>query len=390
MKIRHLVIKPSAGRALHYWQPAKDLRDLGWRARRLSDDRADAAREAERLNADVDAWRKGQVAPDAPPQAVARAAAARPARGSVRALIQDYKASRFWTALAPRTHRDYAWALDLIDAWAGDQPARAITPPAVQEFYAGLSRRVEGRGRARRVIETPAKAAAAVRVLRLLLQAGVRLGYVTTNAAAQPAIAYTRQREPVLWSAEHVAQMAATADTLGWRSIGTAILLNAWIGQRVADVLALPAWSTEAGHLVLRQGKTGRQVALPIQLVPHLVERLQVEQARPGAVRSLTHLLLHDRTHQPWRLFTFDHAFAEVRAEAAKAMPSCATLQFRELRHAAVTRLHEAGVDPLGIAGITGHTPGSVQNILAKHYLVRTKAAAEAAFTRRLAHERGE
>ncbi len=391
MKIRHLVRKQGAGGVLlFYWQPAQELRQAGWLARPLPASPADAAREAERLNAAVDAWRRGQPAPDAPAAAIALARRKAPPRGTVAALVLDYKESRWWQSLAPRTRKEYGWALDLIERWAGDQPVGAITAPAVQAFYEGLRRRVEGRGKARRVVETPARAAAAVRVLRLLLQVGVRLGYVTDNAAARPAISHRRQREPVLWSAAAVCHMAATADRLGWRSVGTAILLNEWIGQRVADVLALPAWSLESAGLVLRQGKTGRQVALPVHLVPHLVDRLRAEAARPGTVRSLSHLLLHDRTHQPWHLSTFEHAFAEIRAEAAKAMPDCADLLFRELRHTAVTRMHEAGLEALAISSITGHTPGSVQAILDRHYLVRTTAAAETAFTRRLRHERGE
>lgn len=397
MKIRHLVIKKGAAGDLHYWQPSAELRFYGWLPRRLPDDRAEAVRQAEQLNADVDAWRQGNLAPDAPPAAGVKAKQKAPPRGSVKALIQDYKASRFWQGLAPRTHKDYGWCLDLIDDWAGDMPARAITPPTVQAFYEGLRRRTEGRGRNRRVVETPARAAAAVRVLRLLLQVGVRLGYVTGNAAAQPAISHQRQREPVLWSPAAVRHMAAAADALGWRSIGTAILLNEWFGQRVADVLRLPPLSA-SGELAVRQGKTGRRVALPVHLVPHLVQRIQAEAQREGAVRSLTHLLLHDNTGQAWNLFTFSHEFSAVRDLATKGspehnlppMPECADLQFRELRHTAVTRLHEAGNDPLGISGITGHTEGSARAILDRHYLVRTTTAAEAAIRRRVAHERGE
>jgi hypothetical protein len=392
LKVRHLVAKQ--GR--FYWQPAAALRAAGWPPRRLA--RADgtpiadfheAAAAADALNAEVDAWRAGQMPAHAP------ARLRGPAAGTVAALIRDYKASKWWAPLAPRTKRDYAWALDAIQDWAGDQPVRAVTPPAVQAFHAAQLRRVEGAGRQRRVIETPAKALAAVRVLRLLLQVGVRLGYVTANAAAQPGIAVRRQREPVLWRPDQVRHMAACADALGWRSMGTAILLNEWLGQRVEDVLRLPPASLDNGAIRFRQGKTGRLVSLPVHLVPHLMARLRAEAARPGMVASATHLLLHDRTGQPWQLFTFSHAFADVRALAAAgdaargipAMPDCAGLIFRELRHTTVTRLHEAGVDEQGIAGITGHTPGSVRAILDRHYLIRTAKAAEGAFRKRLAAE---
>lgn len=438
MKVRHLVEKSSGGRPIFYWQPSADLRMAGWQAMRLPDDRPAAIAKAEGLNLEVDAWRRGEVSPNAPAAAALRGK--RAAAGTVEALIADYKASRFWLKLAQRTRDEYAWALELIATWAGDMPARGITPPAVQAFYAAQLRRVEGSGRNRRVIETPAKAAAVIRVLRLLLGVGERLGYLPagSNPAAKPGLELRRQREPLLWSAAAVRHMAAAADRLGWRSIGTAILLNEWLGQREADILGLPPWSVDHGALMLQQGKTRRRVALPVHLVPHLVARLQgeAERARQEAVAGVVRasgfsnplariaaagavvqlraaqaadkgrpvLLRHESTGREWNRHTFGHVFAEVRVAAAAgipadearglpalpAMPECARLRFMELRHTAVTRLHEAGVDELGIAGITGHTPGSVRAILDRHYLVRTAKAAEGAFRKRLAAEGGE
>lgn len=402
MRIRYLIERTDAAGPRWYWQPSADLRASGWLPQRLRTPeghpcrtRADAAAAAERLNADLDAWRAGDPAPAAP----GKPARGRVAAGSISALITDYRASRWWQNLAPRTRKDYGWCLDLIETWSGDQPARAVTGPAVQALHDSLARRVEGTGRARRTIETPAKAAAVIRVLRLLLQVGVRLGYLSQNPAARPGLAYTRKREPVLWTAEQLHHMTAAADRLGWRSIATAIALNGWIGQRVQDVLDLPPYATDAGALVIRQGKTGRRVALPIHLVPDLVARLAAEAARPHAPRSLSHLLLHDRTGQPWRLSTFEHHFADIRDAAAAGLPataddpalpplpSCAGLLFRELRHFAVTRMHEAAVDEQGIAGITGHTPQSIGAMLHRHYLIRTERAAEGAFRKRLAAE---
>lgn len=355
---------------------------------RLSDDLAEAIAKAEELNAEVDAWRNGTISPHAPPAARARARrGGQP--GSVEALIEDYRASEAWRRLAPRTRQGYGWCLDIIEAWGGDLPARAITPKAVQAFYESLLRRVEGTGRARRIIETPHKAAAVIRVLRLLLEAGRRLGYLRENPARRPDIVLPVKREPRIWSPEEVRHMAATADAMGWRSLGTAVLLNEWIGQREGDVLRLPPWRVEAESLVIRQGKTQRRVALPVYLIPHLVERLR-EDAEMRRVSSATHLLLNERTGRPWNGYTFVRVFAEARAKAAETMPSCAELRFMELRHTAVTRLHEAGVDALGIAGITGHTPDSVRTIVHRHYLRQTEKAAAVAFRTRLAAERNE
>lgn len=412
-KIRHFIERQSGGRVLFYWQPSAELRAQGWINHRLPDDRAAALAKAESLNLELDAWRRGEAAPNAPAAAAKRGKRATP--GSVEALIRDYRLSRWWLKLAPRTREEYQWALNAIEAWAGDMPARAITGPAVEAFYQSQLRRVEGQGRARRVKETPAKAHAALRVLRLLLGVGERLGYLPkgSNPATAPGISLVRQREPVLWSPAAVRHMVQVADRLGWRSLGTAILLNEWLGQREADVLGLPPWSMDQGTLVLQQGKTRRRVALAIHLVPHLVARLTAEAERakhetpkvvrldPKAGKLRPVLLRHEGTGQQWNRHTFGHVFAEVRAAAAKglpadparglpaveAMPGCADLRFMELRHTAVTRLHEAGVDELGIASITGHTPGSVRAILDRHYLVRTAKAGENAFRKRLAAE---
>jgi hypothetical protein len=45
----------SKARSIWYWQPTKKLLDAGFIARRLSDELAEAIREAEALNAKLDA-----------------------------------------------------------------------------------------------------------------------------------------------------------------------------------------------------------------------------------------------------------------------------------------------------------------------------------------------
>jgi len=388
--VRHLVEQPGRTGPRWYWQPSTKLRAQGWRTQRLAAATlAEAIEQAEVRNAELDTSRIAAAAGNTRP--------ARAPAGTVAALISDYKDSKWWAKLAPRTQRDYGAHLNAIHAWAGDMPARAITPVAVQAFHESQAQRTEGRGRTRRVITTPAKGAAAVRVLSVLLAAGKRLGYVPHNAAENPGISVQRQRDPVLWSPAMLAHMVATADAMGWRSQGTAMLLNAWCGQRQADLLALPPWQRADGAIVLRQGKRGRKVSLPVHLVPALVERLEADRTRPGSLASTAHLLVHEGTARRWNPYTFGHVFAEIRATAAtgnpkldiQPMPACATLRWMELRHTAVTYLHQAGVDPLGISGITGHTPASVQGILDRHYLIRTSAAAEGAFRARLAKEGG-
>lgn len=387
-RVRHLVEKPGAHGPRFHWQPPAKLRAQGWRPQRLAAATLAQAMElAEQLNAELDAWRARQQT----------GAAAKPAAGTTAAMIAAYRGSKWFTKLAPRTQRDYGHYLDDIAEWAGDMPARAITPTAVQAFHDMMASRIEGKGRQRRTVTTPARAAAAVRVLSALLSAGRRLGFVPDNAALRAGISAEREREPVLWTRAQLDHLVRTADAMGWHSQGTAMVLNYWCGQRQGDVLALAPWRLEQGAIVLRQRKRGRTVSLPVHLVPELVQRLEAERARHATVASLSHLLLHEGTNRPWQGYTFTHTFAEIRAKAATgdaqlglpAMPSVANLRWMELRHTCVTVLKAAGLDALAIAGITGHTVQSVTTMLDRHYLIRTAEAAEDAFRARMKKEGG-
>jgi len=71
----------------------------------------------------------------------------------------------------------------------------------------------------------------------------------------------------------------------------------------------------------------------------------------------------------------------QVNAADAYHLPMT-ELQFMHLRHTAVVRLAEAGVELLAIAAITGHTPKSCQQILDR-YGIKTGRMAGEAFKRR-------
>lgn len=309
-KIPYLTARPGAkGRTRYFWQPSKVLRGAGWRLTQLSDDLGDAITQARALNDQVAAWRAGDGTSPSGRPAKRQDARKLPA-GSIAALRHDYERSRFWAKLSDASKRDYKRHLDQIETWAGDAPAAAISAPLVERYYQSETKR---RG--------PAAAAATVRVLRWLLGVGIKLGYVSTNAAAEPDLDVQKRGESRLWEPE--------------------------------DIDA----------------------------------RLEAEASREGTIQSATHLLVNDRTARPWTEDAFKKASAEVRAAAAKNHPACGDLWFMELRHSAITRLHETGVDALDIAAISGHAASSVTALLDKHYLICSAKQAEGAFQRRLAAE---
>jgi integrase len=231
-------------------------------------------------------------------------------------------------------------------------------------------------------------AAAEIRVLQALYSWGGRNGWrLADNSASRQKLRATAAKGK-LWTPAAVAAFAAKADGKNWHSIGTAVILNAWIGQRMGDVIALPLNVYRDGSLgPFNQSKTGACVELPIDLVPALKERLAAQLARQAEAGKKwkvtpTTLLVCESTGRAWDPHHFRHVFAAIRAECSEAEG----LVFRTLRHSAVTWLAEAGCELPLIAGVTGHSLKTVEQIVDRH-LIRTRRLAEATFKQRLQAE---
>lgn len=402
--VRYLIeLSGAAGQLPRYfWQPSTALRAAGWPAQRVPLDwashadadqlRSAAIARAQELNQHLDDTRAAKaLAATRPPPA--------PATRTLRDLVLHFQASKDWQGLAPTTQRGYRQCLVKIEEWAGEFPVRAIDAARVQKLKAALD-------------HTPAYANAVVRVLRLLMEHARRAGWITANPAQRPRLAGT---EPtgLIWPREAVALFAATADAMGLHSVGTAVILNEWLGQREADILRMPRAVLRAGNLVLRQRKTGAGVSLPVAMVPHLHTRLTEELGRRAAddaartrnnLPIATTVIVSEATGLPYKADNFRHVFARVRARLAQAhlsfgidhlMPGrdmadhdaftvrTKDLTFMHLRHTAITRLAEAKCDANLIASISGHAQQTVAAIMDR-YMVRTAEIARGAFQRRM------
>lgn len=361
MHIPYLVQKPGRNGPRYYWQPSRALARQGWRPFRLADDFDQAVAQARARNAEL--------------AAAHLAAAGRTAadRRTVRAMVAAYQQSRWWRTLAPKTQRDYHHHITAILAWAGDDPVQSVTPQRIQGWYEHL------------FAHAPHAANARVRVLRLVCSAGRRLGYLTVNPAEKPGLTTPPRCAPVrIWTPQQVQAAVAAADAAGWHSIGTAVALNEWLGQRRGDLLRLPRTMVRDGVVRIRQSKTGAPVELSVGTVPHLVARIAAELAsqrdHQGPAHAATTLLVCETTGRPWSTDHFSRAFRSI-ADAAGG--DLANMRFAWLRHTAVTRLAEAGCEIPQIAAVTGHRLATCSQIIDR-YLVRTGAMAREAFERRL------
>ena len=260
--LRYLVRRTRGTRETFFWQPGPHLRAAGFRVRTLPGDFGAAVAECARLNTELDIWRAGQDRTMAP------------AGDTVSALVDAYLHDRRYLSLAPRTRREYAFYLERIRAWAGDRPARSITKRDVEALY------LERAG------DKPRAAAYLVQVGRVLFGYGVSFDLVPGNPFSAPAIS-NGGGTGLVWPAELVEAAAAAADRLGLPSIGDAVVLNYWLGQRLGDLLTLRKDSvTPSGQLRFRQGKTRSAVVLDVDAAPAIG---QVFQADPRPA------LCHDR-----------------------------------------------------------------------------------------------
>jgi integrase len=385
VKIRYFVTLPGAKGSRYFWQPSSELRVLGWRPQRLDDSRPVAIAEAEARNAEVEAWRRG----DAPPpvasgQVKAPIAAMKP--GSLGFVIAHYKTSRRFPK-NEKTRRSYLQNIKVLEEWAGEAPVVAITPARVEKLYTKL------------FAKTESKAAAVVTMLRILLGHAMRMDppLVKSNAAANPGL-IGRAPSGRIWPVDAVDLFVEIADHLGHSSVGTAVMINHWLGQRQADILAMKPIAYRNGWFMVRQRKTDARVGIPHS--PKVAARVELELQRQtdrwGANVVHPKLLIAEETGRPWKEDHFRHVFSEIRAAMAEEWPAffleddnqveTAKLWYMHLRHTAVTELATAGCTPLEISGITGHTVKTIEQILSR-YLVRTAGLASAATTKRLAAE---
>tara|TARA_R110002074_G_scaffold84305_1_gene187326 strand:+ start:762 stop:1922 length:1161 start_codon:yes stop_codon:yes gene_type:complete len=363
-----------------YWQPNAALRACGWKPVPLGKDETIARAKAHALNDDVDAWRQAAESQVAPTQAGGAV--------TVAELIHRYGQTAHYKRLRPNTRRGYAYAFRQIEAWCGDAAVRTLDVALIREWHEVTWKRY------------PTKAVRLLVALRIVLEHGVEAGLLDANPAGSvsPLQIVTGDRE--LWTPAEIDHMVATADELldgngrSFFSVGTAILLNFWLGQRLNDILRLQTSQILEGRISIQQQKTAARVVLPSHLVAVLSERLaqQIEHnATIMAGQSVQHLtlLVSESTLTPYHrpddnTWHFSNRFRAVRDAAALTMPSCGSLTFQMLRHTTVTAMADAGCELPEIGAVSGHTLQSLTTIL-QRYLKPTTTQAENAFAKRLA-----
>lgn len=280
--------------------------------------------------------------------------------GTLKQVIEGYRASQSFTRLAPRTRKDYGDHLDKIEAakLIANGPAFGTYPLAAIEDPKIRKRLLDWRDTMAK--SSPRQADARFGVLRIILEWARDRGMISHNHATRPKKVYRADRSDKLWLPDHLAAFRAVAD----EPLRLALDLALWTGQRQGDLLAL-SWSAyKEGRLTFRQGKRKRKVDMPVAAP---LRAALDQQTR----RSTT--ILTTGAGKPWGKINFQHHWR--RATLAAGLDG---LHFHDLRGTTCTMLADAGCTPSEIAAMLGWTVSTVNEMLDR-YQAMTAAQSDSA-----------
>lgn len=336
-----------------YWQPSSKLRLQGWVPQKLNGIRDVAIQEAKALNQKLDEWylSDGENNQNSEEMRVY----------TLKCLIDDFKKSIEFRRTDNGTQVFYSNYLNKIEAWGGEYPAKAITRRSIKVLYTRL------------YDKAPETANGLMRTLRRLMYWGVDEEKLTVNPAARIGIIDTPPRDRVAEEQE-ISLMRSQADKLGLPSIGTAILMGFFLGQRESDLLKLDWQQHYVEHgdyaaIRVKQNKTRQWVEVPLAL--ELKERLTKISDRRGKI-------LKREDGKPYTRSCFCKRYEKIRKSLIENYPELKTLQFRDLRRTVAVRLAEAGCSEIEISAVTGHRIETSRQIL-EVYVPRTGKMAAAA-----------
>jgi integrase len=327
-------------------------------------------------------------------------------------LLIDWHASDAVQSLEQTTIDGYDRQIDSIIYKPQSRGDRKAHKPKERETFARAPLGAIGKPEVVAFIEYQKKARGHHMALasRAVISAAFTWGETSTRwrLTANPA-ARLRLKRPkgrvVIYTMPEIRALLAAADALARPSVGDAILLGLFTGQRQGDRLDLADAGLSDGRRQLKQNKTGAIVAIPE--TPELRTRLEAASARVAAITLRLGLkakpatiIVDEATGRPYNEHTYRHVFADVRALAIKGsneygLPPCASLTWieagapkmkrdQDLRDTAVTWLARAGATVPEIASITGHSLASIYAIM-KHYLAITPELADAGIAKLVA-----
>ncbi len=332
-----------------WWEPNSTQRKLEFEPVELDANRPTwSVKEATRINKMV-----ASVAAGNPATALATGEDG-PRKGSFDQLVARYFKSPEFDQLSDASKDSYSATIKTLRRkWATARVAdfdRAIC----KEYYDALY----GTGRHTQALHL-------IRMLSVLLSYAVEIGWIEHNPALNLRKVTPPPRQRLATWDEIDALMDAAA-TLNWPTMGLAVALSVFNGQRQADIINARVDAFKAGHWTLTRSKNKRTSRLAL----HEETMKWLPAAMAVGREDRERLILDPVTGLPTTKYGFSKRFDQMRAQAAKACPSLLAphrLQFRDLRRTFSALAREAGVEDRDRADALGNT-SDVNSALSQTY----------------------
>jgi integrase len=199
--------------------------------------------------------------------------------------------------------------------------------------------------------EKPYFANYSLRVLRILMEHCVDLGWCDTNPAKGVTEIKTDSKEREPWP-QTLLEAYRAACALGTRE---RLLMELCVGtgQRIGDVLEMRWSDIQDGGFVIRQNKTGKELWVPI--LPELQAALSVSS------RHSIFILTNERGTNRWSYRGASQAVRKVREQVGAL-----SYDIHSWRYNAACELVEAGCGDDLVASVTGQSPAMVMHYTKK------------------------
>ena len=289
---------------------------------------------------------------------------------SVSGIIAMYKTTNAWTKLKPNSHVTYNQMFNSA-LWRrigkhkspfGSMLANNITNMDAQHLYTQLESDVSEH-RARHT----------TKIMKRVFNVAEKLSKVRTNPFRSVELGAETIRD-VLWKEEQVLRFIATADKMGYWSMGTLVLLCYDLCQRPGDMRQITWDFFDGVGFEFVQEKTGTK--LYVEASPRLASRILPRRNQGGPNDTI---VVYENTGRAYDNRMYNKLANQIRNLAI--LPS--KLKIACLRHSGATILGESDATEDQISAVTGHKSRQMLNI----YVKKTKRLAQTAQQKRFNYE---
>lgn len=266
---------------------------------------------------------------------------AKPKRVTARnfgALIKSYHRSPRYKNLKPRTALDYDKYLNFFNSILSDANPASMKRKDVIRLRDSNA-------------EKPYFANYSLRVLRILMEHCVDLGWRETNPAKGVPELKTEKKEREPWPKQLLEAYRANCP-LGTRE-RIVMELCVGTGQRIGDVLEMRWSDIQDGAVFVKQNKTSKELWVPILT--------ELQAALDAASRHSVFVLTNERGTNRWSYRGASQAVRNVR-ERIGAL----NYDIHSWRYNAACELVEAGCSDDLVAAVTGQSPAMVMHYTKK------------------------